>query len=152
MSTVTNYTLQFTKSNHNKLNGNIIKKFMLLFFAMTFGSGVFAQRPVCASMGTTAAVSCFDQSMTFTVNLNDYSAGQSLTWTITTDNVNNNVGAFFVTSGNRTVHTTAIAGTNSIIVNAGHFPGFFTVKLKFDNYPEIGTCSSSLKVSSNCGQ
>ena len=54
MSTVTNYTLQFTKSNHNKLNGNIIKKFMLLFFAMTFGSGVFAQRPVCASMGKNA--------------------------------------------------------------------------------------------------
>jgi hypothetical protein len=86
------------------------------------------------------------------VSLNDFSDGQPLTWTINTDNLNNNVGAFFVSSGNRTVHTTATAGANSVTVNAGHFPGFFTVKLKYDNYPEVGTCSSSLKVSSNCGQ
>ena len=125
---------------------------MLLFFALTTGSGVYAQRPVCASMGTNNSVGCYNQVVTFTVILNENSQGQPLTWTINMDNPNNHLGPTFVNTRTLMVQSEATAGANIITVNTGQVPGVFTVNLKFDNYPEIGTCSASLKVAANCGQ
>ena len=152
MSTTTNFNFQLVKYIFSNPPGKKIKLFMLLFFVLTLGTGVYAQRPVCASMGTNNSVGCYNQVVTFTVILNENSQGQPLTWTINMDNPNNHLGPTFVNTRTLMVQSEATAGANIITVNTGQVPGVFTVNLKFDNYPEIGTCSASLKVAANCSQ
>ena len=158
MSTITNQFPQPAKYFSITLNGNKIRACLLMYFTMILGTSVFAQQPVCTSMSSSGYIACFDKLVTFTVNLNKKSAGQPLTWTIDGDNdankadINRNINAFFVKSGTRTIQTTANAGANNISVNTGHFPGYITVKVKFDAFPKSGACSSSIEISENCGK
>ena len=155
MSTISNQFSQLTKYIYRNSKGNKIKGFIFIFLALLAVSAVFAQQPACTSMSTVGYEACFDQAMTFTVKLNDKSAGQPLTWIIDAENDINkenskNISAFFEKSGTRTIHTTAKRGANSITVNTGHFPGYITVRIKFDAFPKTGTCSSSLMIAANC--
>ena len=158
MSTITNQFPQPAKSITITAKGNIIRIYLLLGITLVFGSAVFSQQPVCTSMSSSDFVSCFDKLVTFTVKLNDKSAGLPLTWIIDVDNDINkddnkrNINAFFVKSGTSTFQTTATAGANSISLNTGHFPGYITVKLTFDTFPKTGTCSSSIEIKENCGK
>jgi hypothetical protein len=158
MSTITNQSPQPAKCLLKKLKGNQIRLCLLLFFVMVMGPAVFAQQPVCTSMSSSGYVACFDRLVTFTVNMNNKSAGQPLTWIIDGDNEvnkadnNRNINSFFVKSGSRTIQTTANAGENSITINTGHFPGYITVKVKFDAFPKSGACSSSIEIAENCGK
>ena len=99
MSTISNQFPQLTKSISRNSNGYKLKIFKLFFLALLTGPAVFAQQPACTSMSTPVYEACLDQVMTFTVKLNDKSAGQPMTWTIDTDNDINkenskNIGAF----------------------------------------------------------
>jgi hypothetical protein len=158
MTTITNQFHLPAKIFSITLKGNNIRIYLLMFFSMIMGSAVFAQQPVCTSMISSDFVACFDKLVTFTVKLNSKSAGQSLTWTIDGDNDinkadnNNNINAFFVKNGTKAFQTTAKAGANSITVNTGHFPGYITVKVRFDAFPKSGTCSSSVEISGDCGK
>ena len=157
MSSIFNPFHLFTNSISRNSKSNNLKNFIFIFFALLSGAAIFAQQPACTSMSTVGYEACFNQAMTFTVKLNDKSAGQPMTWIIDAENDINkenskNISAFFEKTGTRTIHTTAKRGANSITVNTGYFPGYITVKIKFDAFPETGTCSSSMKITSNCDQ
>src|SRR6478736_3730996 len=117
---------------------------LLCVMTLGFVAIANAQTPACNQMSTPQFITCANDVITYTSNINAAGNGKNITWTIT-DIAS---GAFFVESGTQILHKVAtgsdpVGTPNSVQVNVGPNAGSLTVLLSFDGQGLMGSCSSS---------
>jgi len=128
-----------------QLSCSFLAKLLPLWIVMFFMSfSMNAQTPACNEMRTPNFITCANDVILYTSNINAAGNGKAITWTIT-DIAS---GAYFVESGTQILHKVATgsdpAGSpNTVAVNVGPDAGSLTVLLTFDGAGLQGSCSSS---------